>query len=308
MSSAPYLRFEDSRIQIGGKNLMVNSANLSIRPRITEERVYGQASSELCGAQTEFIKFSPVGMIQGQLQINFYISAETFLVNNNPNSIERMFEIKAGMSDAPINDNIVGRYRFDSMFLKSFGFTLAPFKNLIATASYDIYGTVKKYSGSQNRFSQDVVDFAHGLQSFGSMKVSGSDGAAAVGRQFEISSLKYNINVNRKVHTHIRDNEHSSVNTRPEGATPYRITAENIFSEMEIESNEMIPNLNPYGDQQNASSPFGLKNSIITAYLYGLTGEQVAKFSTSGKIQNQSLQIAEGSYAKGQIKIKEVIK
>ena len=306
--SAPYLRFENSRIQIGGKNIMANSANLSISPKLTEEKVYGRTDLGICGSPTQFVEFSPIGMLQGQLEITFYISAETFLVNNNPNSIERMFEIKAGMSDDPINDNIIGRYKFDGMYLKSFSFTLAPFKNLIATAVYDIYGTIKRYQEGIDRFAQPVVDFAHGLQSFGAMKISGADAAAAMGRQFEISNLKYSINVVRKVHSHIRDNEHTSVNTRPEGATPYRITAENITSEMNIESNEFIPNLNPYGDQQNASSPFGLKNSTITAYLYGLTGEQVAKFSTSGKIQTQSLRVAEGDYAKGSITIKEVIK
>jgi hypothetical protein len=306
--SDPFLRFENSRIQIGGKNIMANSANLSISPKLTEEKVYGRTDLSICGAPTQFVEFSPVGMLQGQLEINFYISAETFLINKNPNSIEKMFEIKAGMSDNPIDDNIVGRYKFDGMFLKSFSFTLAPFQNLIATAVYDIYGTIKRYEEAIDRFSQPVVDFAHGLQSFGNVKISGASAASAIVRQFEISNLKYNINVTRKVHSHIRDNEHTSVNTRSEGATPYRITAENITSEMNIESNELIPNLNPYGDQQNGSTPFGLKNSTITAYLYGLTGEQVTKFSTSGKIHTQSLEVSEGSYAKGSMTIKEVIK
>ena len=81
----------------------------------------------------------------------------------------------------------------------------------------------------------------------------------------------------RKVHSHIRDNEHTSVNTRSSGAVPHRITAENIVSTMEIESNEFIPGLNPYGDQQKLTSPEGLDDSTITAYLYGLTGEKIAK-------------------------------
>ena len=306
--SAPFLRFEDGRIQLGGKNLMVSSANLSIAPKLSEERVYGDFDHDLRGAKTEFVQFSPVGILQGQLQLNFYISAETFTVNGNPNNIERMFEIKAGMSDAPINDNIVGRYRFDAAYLKDFSFSLSPYKNIVASASYDIFGTIQRYREARGRFSKSVVDFGHGLQSFGEVKISNTDADAAIGRQFEISNLKYNIIVERKIHSHIRDNEHTSVNTRPQGATPYRITAENIQSEMTVECNEMIPNLNPYGDQQNGSSPFGLQDSTITAYLYGLTGERIARFSSKGKVQSQSLSINEGDYAKGTISVKEIIK
>ena len=112
----------------------------------------------------------------------------------------------------------------------------------------------------------------------------------------------------RKIHSHIRDNEHTSVNTRADGALPHRITAENIISEMTIESNEMIPNLNPYGDQQNLTTPFGIEDSTITAYLYGLTGEKIAKFSSKGKIQGQSLSVSEGDYSKGTITVREVVK
>ena len=306
--SAPFLRFEDGRIQLGGKNLMVSSANLSIAPKLSEERVYGDFDYDLRGAKTEFLKFSPNGILQGQLQLNFYISAETFTVNGNPNNIERMFEIKAGMSDAPINDNIVGRYKFDAAYLKTFGFSLSPYRNIVATASYDIFGTIQRYREARGRFSKAVVDFGHGLQSFGEVKISNTAADTAVGRQFEISNLKYNIIVERKIHSHIRDNEHSSVNTRPQGATPHRITAENIQSEMVVEANEMIPNLNPYGDQQNVSSPFNIPDSTITAFLYGLTGEKIARFSSTGKIQSQSLSINEGDYAKSKITLKEIIK
>lgn len=306
--TAPFLRFEDGRIQLGGKNLMVSSASLSIAPKLSEERVYGDFDQDLRGAKTEFVKFSPVGILQGKLSINFYISAETFTVNGNPNNIERMFEIKAGMSDAPINDNIVGRYRFDAAYLKDFSFTLSPYKNIVASATYDIFGTIQRYREARGRFSKAVVDFGHGLQSFGEVKISNTDADAAIGRQFEVSDLKYNIIVDRKIHSHIRDNEHTSVNTRPQGATPFRITAENIQSEMMIECNEMVPNLNPYGDQQNGSIAKNLPNSTITAYLYGLTGERIAKFSSTGKIHSESMSISEGQYAKGQIIVKEVIK
>ena len=68
--SSPYLRFEDGRIQLGSKNLMVSSANLSISPSLNEERVYGDYEFNLAGSKTQFIKYSPSQMLQGKLDIN----------------------------------------------------------------------------------------------------------------------------------------------------------------------------------------------------------------------------------------------
>ena len=185
--SSPFLRFEDGRVQLGGRNLMVSSASLSITPQLEQEKVYGDFDPSLLGSKTEFVQHSPVGFLQGKLEIKFYISAETFTVGGTPNNINRLFDIKDGMSDQPIHDNIVGRYEFDNMYLTSFGFSLSPFKNIIATASYSIFGTIRKYRQALGRFSKNSVDFAHGLKSFGEVKISGTESDAAVEDQFEIS-------------------------------------------------------------------------------------------------------------------------
>ena len=39
--SKPFLRFEDGKVTIGSRDLMVKSANLSIAPKLQTERVYG---------------------------------------------------------------------------------------------------------------------------------------------------------------------------------------------------------------------------------------------------------------------------
>jgi hypothetical protein len=77
---------------------------------------------------------------------------------------------------------------------------------------------------------------------------------------------------------------------------------------MTIESNEMVERLNVYGDQQKSTSPFGLSDSRIDAFLLSMQGERIARFSANGKIQNQSMNISEGQYAKGNITIKEIVK
>jgi len=299
--SGPLLRFEDGKIALGGKDLLVHSANLSIAPSLEVERVYGDYDPAIAGAKTQFINFSPTSNLKGQLDISFYISADTFAIDGVPNTVDRMFEIRDGMSELPINQNIVGRYSFDNMYLKSFGFDLSPFQIIKATASYDIYGSITKVI--DRRFEKNKVDFAHGLKSFGSIVASG--GSAD---EFEIASLKYNIMVGRKAHNHIRSAENTAVDASPGGVSPVRVTIENIEKEMQIQSNEMIEKINSYGDQQLVNSPFGLSDSRIDAFLMSMEGERIARFSASGKIQAQSLSIQEGQHATSSITIKEIVK
>lgn len=295
------LRFEDGKIMLGGKDLLAQSANLSIAPSLQPERVYGEYDASIAGAKTEFINFAPTQNLKGQLDVSFFISAETFAQDGTPNTIDRMFEIVNGMSEGSINQNMVGRYEFDNMYLKSFGFELSPFQVVRANASYDIYGSLERTI--DRRFQKTEVDMPHALKSFGSILASGGSYG-----EFEILSLKYNIVVDRKVYNNIRGNEHTSVNTSPDGAIPVRVSVESIEKEMSVETNDIIDRLNTYGDKQNLSTPEGLQDSSIGVFLLDMSGNKVANFDVSGKIMNQSISIQEGQNARGSITIKEIVK
>lgn len=299
--SNPLLRFEDGKISIGGKDVLASSANLSIAPTLETERVYGDYDPAIAGAKTQFINFAPTQNLKGQLDISFYISADTFAIDGFTNNIARMFDIADGMSEAPIHNNVVGRYSFDNMYLKSFGFDMKPFGIIQANASYDIYGSVTKVT--DRRFQKSEVDFAHGLKSFGNIVAS-----ASTQDEFEIANLKYNIIVQRKAYNGIRLNENTAINSSPNGAVPVRVSVESIEKEMTIQSNEMVEKINSYGDQQTLTSPFGLSDSRIDAFLLSMDNERIARFSASGKIQTQSLSIQEGQHATGSITIKEIVK
>ena len=299
--SDPLLRFEDGKISIGGKDILASSANLSIAPTLEAERVYGDYDPVIVGARTQFVNFAPTKNLKGQLDVSFYISAEQFAVDGNPNNIERMFDIADGMSEAPINNNVVGRYSFDNMYLKSFSFDMKPFGIIQANASYDIYGSVTKVI--DRRFEKSEVDFAHSLKSFGNIVAS-----AGNQDQFEIASLKYTILVGRKAHNHIRANEDTSINTTPHGAVPVRVSIENIEKEIVLEASEFVDNLNAYGDQQYVTSPKSLNDTKIEAFLLSLQGQRIARFSVSGKIHSESMSIQEGQYAKGSITVREIVK
>lgn len=304
--SKPFLRFEDGKISLGGKDLMVQSASLSMSPSLQPERVYGEFDINIVGSKTEFVNFAANAGIKGKLDISFVITAEFFKQNNTTNNIDRLFEIKDGMREDPIDGNIVGRYLFDNMYLTNFSFSISPFKVIQANASYDIYGTILKTV--DRRFQELSIDPAHGLKSFGEIKASNTNMDTANKKQFEVSKLDYNIVVGRKVHNHIKDGEHTSINTTPNGVVPVRVSTENIEAEMNIESNDIIRNLNADGNYQPGTTNQSLQDSTIEAFLYSLQGEKIAKFACVGKVQSQSISISEGSHARGSISVKQIIK
>ena len=55
----PYLRFEDGKITLNGKNIMVSSASLSIAPSLQEERVYGDLDLSIVGAKLNLSNMQP---------------------------------------------------------------------------------------------------------------------------------------------------------------------------------------------------------------------------------------------------------
>ena len=306
--SKPYLRFEDGKVSLGNKDLMVQSASLSISPTLEPERVYGDVDINIVGAKTEFIDFAPLDGLKGKLDISFMITDELFGYSNGVNAIDKLFDIRDGMGEDPIHGNIVGRYFFNNMYLTSFSFSLAPYRVIQANATYDIYGTILKTV--DRRFQELSIDPAHGLKSFGKVKASNTEMSAVNGRQFEVSQMDYSITVGRKVHNNIRDSEHTSLSTNANGVAPHRVSVENIEVEMMIEANDIAQKLSQYGEYHGGNArPVELnRNSSIAAYLYSMNGNRIAKFQCEGKIQEQSVSLGEGNYSRGRVVVKQIVK
>lgn len=304
--NTPFLRFEDGKVNLGGQDLLVNEANLSISNTLEEERVYGDVNKNIVGSNVDFQKYAAKDGVKGELSLGFYITADTFLDKENANSINKLFKIAEGMGEEPLHSNTVGRYHFDHMYLKRFNFEIAPFKVVKASVVYDVYGSIRRIA--EKRFNHTDKNFAHGLKSFGELKISNINDTQVIPAGLEISNLKYSISVERKVHGHIRDNEHTSINTKSTGTLPYRVSVEKIETEMSLDTNEAIPYVNPYGDYQPGSSPEGIQDTYVNAYLYSLEGRQIADFSCRGKIYNQSTSLSEGSLARSNLVIKGVVK
>lgn len=303
--SESFFRFENTKIQIDGKDLMVTSANLSMETSIQTERVYGDYDPETGGAKVDVMSLSPNVGVRGTLEIKFLISAENFTRDGLVNNIDRFLEIKSGMNERPINDNFVGPYRFDNMYLNNFGFQLTPFELVKASARYSIYGSIG--DAIPSRLPSVSNSFAHAFKSFNDIKINSSSPFSVFGGAFFAKKIQYQINAKREVQTNIADSERS-IFYSSDGVVPKRLAVSEIESQMDIEANKMIPELNDKGDHQNNPVYGDRPLSTITAYLSDMQGNRLASFSCSGKIISQGFNIGENDNAIANISIKEVIK
>jgi len=309
--SSPLLRFEDGKIVIGGKEILVSSAVLSTKTSLAKERVYGARDPKTLGPSVNFIGYRPLSGVQGSLSIKFFISANTMSTNNldaflQLGRVAMNRQAAKDISEFPINDNLVGRYKFNNMYLKSFSFEMKPFSLISANATYDIYGTVE--ATADRLLSLRDVDFAHSIKSFGSVKISGGEIDSVFDYGFEMLSLRYNILVNRKISNRIRENENTDVAKHAGGAVPSRVSVENIEAAAEIVGSELVDNLNAYGSQQRSSQSDNLQDSGFNVFMYSMNGIKIGNFSLSGKIMDQKISISKGATAVSTINMQEVIR
>ena len=305
--SDKFLRFEYGKISLNNSDLMVNSAELTIAPSLQQERVYGQYNQEIQGNTVDFVDYAPVNNLQGSLSISFYLSADT-VSSNNINRIFELIEVasplfdKENISESPINSNIVGGYQFNNMFLNSCSISIRPFNLISCSASYDIYDTIKKTS---SRTLGDVnKDMAHGLKSFGKITVN----SGQIDNELELSSVDYSISVERKITNSIVQNENISSSLNYGNISPSRVSVGSIVSSVNIQSNQIIENLNAYGSQQQSLIEDSIQDSSVDLFLYTMNQNKIGYLKCSGRIHQESLSITEGSHAKSSILIQQVIK
>lgn len=310
-----FLNFEDTTVQIGGKTMFAVSASMQISPKIGADRVYGSFNKDIVGSTTQLHRQAAQAPIEGSLDVTFYLTSEFFSETLEPDSL---FDVK-NVDENPIKNNRIGRYILGDLYLNKFNFKLKPFGVVHATASYFMTGTLYRERGS-NRipFSEmEHFDPAHALRCFVVAKAGGDDlqdiddveedEGNPIDYTFEITDLDYSITVERNKSALIRINEHSSVNTRPEGAKYSRVSVNNMESVMKITSNDLIDRLNPYGEYQKGG--FVPENvSSICAYLYTVNGKPLAKFQSQGKVVDQSLNVNTDGMTDANITIKEIIK
>lgn len=307
--SNQFLNFEDCHIKIGGKTLFATNASMQINPQIGEDRVYGKFNKEIVGTSTQLHRQPAMGPIEGTLDVTFYITTEFFNM-----AVDSIFDVEK-VDEKPITNNRIGRYIMGDLYLNKFNFKLKPFNIIEATASYFMTGTLyrdRTLAGIPVS-TMENFDPAHSLRCFVVTKAGGQDMQELIddveGQDytFEITDLDYSITVERNKSALIRENEHTSVNTRPAGAEFSRVSVNNMSSIMQISSNELVDRLNPYGEHQSGAFVPGT-NSSICAYLYTINGTRLAKFQCVGKIIEQSMSVNKDGMTTANLKIKEIIR
>lgn len=162
-------------------------------------------------------------------------------------------------------------------------------------------------NGEGGPWSQNKTYTAGNTVTYDSKNWTAQQGSGPIDYAFEITSLDYNINVDRKKSALIRSNEHSSINTRPEGAEATRISVNNMEKTMKITSNELIDRLNPYGEYQDGTV-LPENNSSIATYLYSINGTRLARFECDGKIVGQNLTVNKDGMTTADVSITQILR
>jgi hypothetical protein len=81
-----------------------------------------------------------------------------------------------------------------------------------------------------------------------------------------------------------------------------------MYSTMNITSNDLVDKLNPYGDYQVGTTPFGIEDAAVTAYLYSINGNRLARFRCAGKITSQNLACNKDGMTTADISLKQIIR
>ena len=310
-----FLNFESTTIELGGYKLFATDGTVDIKPSLGEGRVYGEFNEKIGGTKTKMHRQAPLAPMEGTLNVNFYITKEFF---DAVLGLDELFDVE-NVTELPIKNNRVGRYVLGDLYLQTFSFSMKPFGVIKASASYLMTGTMYRVRPSYQMTVNDINEFdpAHALRSFALVTAGGQDlqsqdflrsGGNEQDYVFEITSLEYNINVERRKSALIRSNENSIINTRAEGATVSRVSVNNMYSEMKIASNDLVDKLNPYGDFQVSTTPFGIQDASVTAYLYSINGERLSKFKSTGKIVAQALQVNKDGMTTANISVKQIIR
>jgi hypothetical protein len=239
----------------------------------------------------KYITNSP---IVGSLDVNFYV---------NEGNLPHFFNI-TGLSDPtvfpPLDEEritgFLGEFCFDHAYLKSFKFSLAPNSISQATASFDLYGEIRKVpevvDGYYSSSLYDQQSVPHGQNSL----VLGAD---AFGQE-NVSTFSYSIQVERTPKFVCPDINTNDTNV---GLQPERVTKRNTIITMSLTADTMDTELltsDFHGD--TAELKVKLKDLNYSSFDDNSNGF-LHEFKCHGPITKQSLSVQSAGYLNGSIEV-----
>lgn len=235
--------------------------------------------------------------IQGNLDVSFYMDS---------GNLQNFFNI-TGISDPkkypPIDEERItgylGDFRFDNAYLSSLSFSLAPNNISSARASFNIYGTLTEdrtiTSSYYNSSLYNQKSVPHGMTSV-------IEGTSKDGIDIPVS-FSYDIKTNRIPRFEIGTGNHYS----SDGIIPTRVAKSNTEITLSIQGERIDPNILDGG--------FGGKRANVTVSLKDLgynnfdenTAGLLNKFTCSGVIVSQNLNVSSDNYLRGDLTIRQNI-
>jgi hypothetical protein len=258
-----FIKYEKALLKIANTSIFAESATLSFSASL-------EPVTDVTGS---IIRYAPQGPTKGTLSFSHYCTGDFHDFLNPLTAIEHTGEA--------FNGSFAG-LSFESGFVRSLSFSVAPFQPILFQSEIDLYGSLGSLSNngmSDSDFEsynsiQEEVPIAHGLRSF-----LAGDGIG-VNKQI---SFDYSVKADRNPVVTI-GNE-----------VPYRVTKENVIIDMSVKGE----------DFGNAISFTGT-NAGVVIKIYDVYGESpLTEFGCTGQIYQNDLSVAANGFLQGGLSLSQ---
>ena len=258
-----FIKYEKALLKVADTSIFAENARLSFDASL-------EPVTDVTGS---IIRYAPQGPVKGYLNFSHYCTGDFHDFLNPLTAIEHTGEALSG--------SFAGM-TFESGFIKSLSFSVAPFQPILFESEMDLYGSLGVLNNdgdSDATFEsyssiQEDVTIGHGLRSF----LAGDN--LKVNKQI---SFDYSVSTDRNPVVTI-GNE-----------VPYRVTKENV----------MI-NLSVKGEDFGNAISFTGNNAGVAINIYDVYGDSaLAEFGCTGQIYKNDISAAANGFMQGSLSISQ---
>ena len=258
-----FIKYEKALLKIANTSIFAENATLSFSASL-------EPVTDVTGS---VIRYAPQGPTKGTLSFSHYCTGDFHDFLNPLTAIEHTGEA--------LNGSFAGM-TFESGFIKSLSFSVAPFQPILFQSEMDLYGSL----GSLNNVGQsdenfesynsieEEVPIGHGLRSF----LAGDD--IYINKKM---SFDYSVTANRNPVVTI-GNE-----------VPYRVTKENVMINMTVK-----------GEDFGRAISYTGTNAGVAIKIYDVYGESpLTEFGCTGQIYQNDLSAGANGFMQGSLSISQ---
>lgn len=258
-----FIKYEKALLKIASTSIFAENASLEFSASL-------EPVTNITGS---VIRYASQGPVKGTLSFSHYCTGDFHEFLNPLSAIEHTGE--------PFNGSFAGM-TFESGYVKSLSFSVAPYQPILFESEIDIYGSLGTLSddGESDRnfegyvSEEESVPIGHGLRSF----LAGDD--LGINKKM---SFNYSISTDRNPVVLIGSE------------SPSRITKENVMINMTVVGE----------DFGNAITYSGISaNAIIKIYdVYGAS--PLAEFGCTGQIYSDKLSVGANGFMQGELSLSQ---